>query len=57
MALDHFRFFLNNLWFPWDEDEDESDSLNHWFQEHLKNRVIFNQMDYLWIENIPGPSV
>ena len=46
-ALDHFRFFLNNLWFPWDDnDDDESDSLNHWLQEHLKNRVIFNQMDY-----------
>ena len=42
-ALDHFRFFLNNLWFPWDEEnDDERDSLNRWFQEHFQNRVILN---------------
>ena len=39
-ALDHFRFFINNIWFPWDEDNDEEDE--NWIAEHLSLRVILH---------------
>ena len=41
-ALDHFRFFISNLWFPWDEDddgEDSEDGIDNWLTDHLTLRV------------------
>ena len=42
-ALDHFRFFLNNLWFPWDEEEADNDelSISKFIEEHLIFRVSY----------------
>lgn len=39
LALDNLRFFLQNLWFPWDEDDD-GDEGGHWVDEHLSYRFL-----------------
>ena len=43
-ALDHFRFFVNHIWYPWDEDPDgdlgSDDEYDNWITDHLNLRVI-----------------
>ena len=39
LALEHCRFFFENLWFPWD-DQDEDDN---WVGEHLSVRCQLHQ--------------
>lgn len=41
-ALDHFRFFIAKLWFPWDDDDElNDDNEEDWLSEHLALRVIY----------------
>ena len=39
VALDHFRFFIDKLWFPWDDDDDNFED-HDWINDHLTKRVI-----------------
>ena len=47
-VLDHYRFFMENLWYPWDEDEDDEDldDQGNWLAEHLTYRVSLSLPDF-----------
>lgn len=43
-ALDHFRFFISKLWFPWDDDDElNEDNEEDWVTEHLSLRVNIHE--------------
>lgn len=46
VALDHYRFFFNNIWLPWDEVGQSED----WIDEHLHNRFELYQ-EFLQLGN------
>ena len=43
LALDNFRYFLEHLWFPHDDDNEDEDPDSNWISEHLKPRVKFDE--------------
>ena len=50
-ALGHFRFFLTNLWFPWDEDCDATDEgRGNWITDHLSSRFLLLDCDVGYTE-------